>query len=165
MAENRVIGRGNTLPWRIPTDMRHFMRTTMGKPVLMGRKTFESMKAPLPGRTNLVLTQDPGWQRDGVIVVHSFDEGIERAEQQCLIDGQDEMMVAGGAGVYELALPRADRLHVTFVHGAPDGDTFFPEVDFAAWHEVSRQDFPASDQDSLGGSICLYERHPASIAG
>jgi len=100
MAENRVIGRDNSLPWRLPNDMRHFMQTTMGRPVIMGRKTFESMKAPLPGRTNIVLTQNPDWQRDGVQVVATLDEAIELAQSQCLIDGVDEVMVIGGAQIY-----------------------------------------------------------------
>ena len=115
MAENRVIGRDNTLPWRLPDDMRHFMNTTMGKPVLMGRKTFESMKSALPGRTNIVMTRDPNWHREGVKVVADLDAGIELAESQGLIDGVDEIMIIGGAEIYALALPRATRLYLTQV--------------------------------------------------
>ena len=125
MAENRVIGRNNSLPWRLPHDMRHFMKTTMGRPVIMGRKTFESMKSPLPGRTNIVLTQNAQWQRDGVQVVATLDEAIALAESQSLIDGVDEVMVIGGAQIYELALPLADRLYLTTVHAEPQGDVFF----------------------------------------
>ena len=108
MADNGVIGRDNRLPWRLPVDMKHFMSTTMGKPVVMGRKTLESMKAPLPGRTNIVLTRDPLWQRDGVQVVRDLPAALDLAEQHGLIDGVDETMVIGGAEVYALALPIAE---------------------------------------------------------
>ena len=139
MAENRVIGRNNSLPWRLPNDMRHFMQTTLGRPVIMGRKTFESMKAPLPGRTNIVLTQNPDWQRDGVQVVATLKEAIELAESQGLIDGVDEVMVIGGAQIYEMALPMADKLYVTLVHDEPQGDVFFPEFDLASWVVIAEQ--------------------------
>ena len=139
MAENRVIGRDNTLPWRLPDDMRHFMNTTMGKPVLMGRKTFESMKSALPGRTNIVMTRDPNWHREGVKVVADLDAGIELAESQGLIDGVDEIMIIGGAEIYALALPRATRLYLTQVHAEPKGDVFFPELDLSAWELVMQK--------------------------
>ena len=139
MAENRVIGRDNTLPWRLPDDMRHFMNTTMGKPVLMGRKTFESMKSALPGRTNIVMTRDPNWHREGVKVVADLDAGIELAESQGLIDGVDEIMIIGGAEIYALALPRATRLYLTQVHAEPQGDVFFPELDLSAWELVMQK--------------------------
>lgn len=158
MAENRVIGRDNSLPWRLPGDMRHFMRVTMGKPVLMGRKTFESMKAPLPGRTNIVVTRDQTWQRDSVQVVHSLAEGLELAEQQALIDGQEELMVIGGADIYALALPEADRLYVTHVHDRPEGDVLFPEVDLSTWRCLSSERFEADDKHSSAYTVALYER-------
>jgi len=158
MAENRVIGRDNSLPWRLPTDMRHFMSTTMGKPVLMGRKTMESMKAPLPGRTNIVLTRNTSWQRDGARVVHTLDEALALAEQQCLIDGQDELMVIGGADIYGLCLPLADKLYVTHVSGHPDGDIFFPEFELAQWHCVSRIEYPADARHSAQFAIAEYHR-------
>ena len=139
MAENRVIGRDHTLPWRLPDDMRHFMNTTMGKPVLMGRKTFESMKSALPGRTNIVMTRDPNWHREGVKVVADLDAGIELAESQGLIDGVDEIMIIGGAEIYALALPRATRLYLTQVHAEPQGDVFFPELDLSAWELVMQK--------------------------
>ena len=129
MAENGVIGRDNRLPWRLPVDMKHFMTTTMGKPVIMGRKTLESMKSPLPGRTNIVLTRDPLWQRDGVQVVGELSEALDLAEQQGLIDGVDETMIIGGAEIYALALPLAERLYVTRVHAEPAGDVYFPPID------------------------------------
>lgn len=158
MAENRVIGRDNSLPWRLPTDMRHFMSTTMGKPVLMGRKTMESMKAPLPGRTNIVLTRDTSWQREGARVVHGLDDALALAEQQCLIDGQDELMVIGGADIYSLCLPLADRLYVTHVSGHPEGDVFFPDFDLDHWDCVSRVEHTADERHSADFVIAQYTR-------
>ena len=144
MADNGVIGRDNSLPWRLPVDMKHFMSTTMGKPVVMGRKTLESMKAPLPGRTNIVLTRDPLWQRDGVQVVRDLPAALDLAEQHGLIDGVDETMVIGGAEVYALALPIAERLYVTRVHAQPSGDVHFPPIDFSEWRLLSQQQHPAA---------------------
>ena len=161
MGENRLIGRDNTLPWRLPKDMRHFMNITMGKPVLMGRKTFESMKAALPGRTNIVLTRDTAWQRDGVKVVHDLQAGLDLAEQQCLIDGQQEMMVLGGADIYALALPIATRLYITHVHASPDGDVFFPEFDLSGWQCLSEERFAADEKHSCDFTIAAYERNEA----
>lgn len=161
MADNRLIGRDNTLPWRLPTDMRHFMNVTMGKPVLMGRKTFESMKAALPGRTNIVLTRDQTWQRDGVKVVHDLRSGIELAEQQCLIDNQHEVMIIGGADIYALALPLASRLYVTHVHASPDGDVFFPEFDWSDWETLEEDHFEADERHSAAFSIAVYQRKQA----
>jgi dihydrofolate reductase len=148
MAENRVIGRDNTLPWRLPDDMRHFMNTTIGKPVLMGRKTFESMKSALPGRTNIVMTRDPNWQQEGVKVVSDLDAGIELAESQGLIDDVDEIMIIGGAEIYALALPRATRAYLTQVHAEPKGDVFFPELDLSQWQLVRQKKCYADDRHS-----------------
>ena len=122
--------------------MKHFMTTTMGKPVIMGRKTLESMKSPLPGRTNIVLTRDPLWQRDGVQVVGELSEALDLAEQQGLIDGVDETMIIGGAEIYALALPLAERLYVTRVHAEPAGDVYFPPIDLDAWRLLSQQQHP-----------------------
>ncbi len=158
MAENRVIGRDNTLPWRLPDDMRHFMNTTMGKPVLMGRKTFESMKSALPGRTNIVMTRDPSWQREGVKVVADLEAGIELAECQGLIDGVDEIMVIGGAEIYALALPRATRLYLTRVHAEPEGDVFFPELELSAWEMIMQKKCYADDGHSCDYTFENYQR-------
>jgi dihydrofolate reductase len=158
MADNGVIGRDNRLPWRLPIDMQHFMTTTMGKPVIMGRKTLESMKSPLPGRTNVVLTRDPLWQRDGVQVVGDLPEALDLAEQQGLIDGIDETMIIGGAEIYSLALPLAERLYVTRVHTEPAGDVYFPPIDLDAWRLLSHQQHPSDDRHSAPCSIEVYER-------
>ncbi|MEC7106394.1 MAG: dihydrofolate reductase [Pseudomonadota bacterium] len=158
MAENGVIGRNNSLPWRLPVDMKHFMTTTMGKPVVMGRKTLESMKSPLPGRTNIVLTRDPDWQREGVHVVGDLAAALELAEQQSLIDGTDETMIIGGAEIYAQALPLADRLYVTRVHDSPLGDVYFPPVEFADWRLLSQQQHEADERHSAPCTIEVYER-------
>ena len=158
MADNGVIGLDNGLPWRLPVDMKHFMTTTLGKPVVMGRKTLESMKSPLPGRTNIVLTRDPSWQRDAVQVVRDLPAAMALAEQQGLIDGVDEAMVIGGAEIYALALPIAERLYVTRVHAQPAGDVYFPPIDLTAWRLLSQQQHPADERHSASCSIEVYER-------
>ena len=158
MADNGVIGLDNGLPWRLPVDMKHFMTTTLGKPVVMGRKTLESMKSPLPGRTNIVLTRDPNWQRDGVLVVRDMPAAMALAEQQGLIDGVDEVMVIGGAEIYALALPMAERLYVTRVHAQPAGDGYFPPIDLGAWRLLSQQQHAADERHSAACSIEVYER-------
>ena len=158
MADNGVIGLDNGLPWRLPVDMKHFMTTTLGKPIVMGRKTLESMKSPLPGRTNIVLTRDPNWQRDGVLVVRDMPAAMALAEQQGLIDGVDEVMVIGGAEIYALALPMAERLYVTRVHAQPAGDVYFPPIDLGAWRLLSQQQHPADERHSAACSIEVYER-------
>ncbi len=158
MARNRVIGRDNQLPWRLPRDMQYFVSTTMGKPVIMGRRTFESMKAPLAGRTNIVVTRDPDYRREGVLVAASLEAALELAEAQCRADEGDEAMVIGGAEIYRAALPWATRLYVTLIDVDVEGDTFFPELDLNAWREVSREAFPADDANRLPFSIVVYER-------
>ena len=158
MADNGVIGLDNGLPWRLPVDMKHFMTTTLGKPVVMGRKTLESMKSPLPGRTNIVLTRDPSWQRDGVQVVRDLSAAMTLAEQQGLIDGVDEVMVIGGAEIYALALPMAERLYITRVHAQPAGDVYFPPIDLTAWRLLSQQHHQADERHSASCSIEVYER-------
>ena len=158
MADNGVIGLDNGLPWRLPVDMKHFMTTTLGKPVVMGRKTLESMKSPLPGRTNIVLTRDPNWQRDGVLVVRDMPAAMALAEQQGLIDGVDEVMVIGGAEIYALALPMAERLYVTRVYAQPAGDVYFPPIDLGAWRLLSQQQHAADERHSAACSIEVYER-------
>ena len=158
MANNRVIGRGNQLPWRLPKDMQHFIATTMGKPVVMGRKQFESMQAPLPGRTNIVLTRDRHYRRPGIKVVQEFSAAVEFAEQQCVLDGQEQWFVIGGAEIYALGLELATHLYVTFVDADPEGDTFFPEVDWQAWREIDAVDYPRDDAHAYPFRIAEYLR-------
>lgn len=127
MAENRVIGRDNALPWRLPSDMKHFKELTIGHTVIMGRKTYDSMGQPLVERRNVVISRDPGLAYDGAEVVSSLDDALGLAA------GEDEVFVAGGAEIYRLALPRADRIYLTVVHTAVEGDTHFPEFDMEEW--------------------------------
>ena len=139
-ADNDVIGRGNALPWDLPADLRHFKRRTLGRPVLMGRRTFESIGRPLPGRRTLASTRDPAYSADGVRVVHSLDEALELAADIALIDGSEELMVIGGAEIYAQALPRASRISLTRVHVMPEGDTWLPPIDWSCWREVAREE-------------------------
>ncbi|MGD8829927.1 MAG: dihydrofolate reductase [Pseudomonadales bacterium] len=158
MAENGVIGRDATLPWRLPMDMQFFMTATMGKPVIMGRRTFESMKAPLPGRTNIVITRDPDYSRTGIKVAANFAEALKIARAQCVVDGTDEIMIAGGADIYRLGLAVATRLYVTRVHADVEGDTYFPEVDFSLFEEARTESFPADEHHEYPFSISVYNR-------
>lgn len=158
MAQNRVIGRDNKLPWYLPNDLKYFKRMTTGKPVIMGRKTFESIGRPLPNRTNIVVTRDAGFDAEGVKVVHSLDDAIELAESETLINGGDEVIVMGGAEIYRQALPRADRLYVTLVHAEVDGDAFFPEIELNAYRELAREDYAAEGPNPYDYSFVVYER-------
>jgi dihydrofolate reductase len=129
MASNGVIGRDNTLPWHLPEDLRHFKAVTLGKPVLMGRRTFESIGKPLPGRTNLVLTHNRAWHAEGAVTLHSMEEALSRAE------GEPDLAGIGGAEIFRLLLPRATRIYLTRVHAEIPGDTVFPSLDPTQWAE------------------------------
>lgn len=157
-AQNRVIGRDNALPWYLPNDLKYFKQTTLGKPIIMGRKTYESIGKPLPGRTNIVITRQADYQPEGVKVVHSVAEARDLAASVCLIDGQEEAMIMGGAEIYTLALPDADRLYLTEVHADVDGDAYFPEYDKAEWLEVSREDFSAEGPNPYNYSFVVYDK-------
>jgi len=157
-AENGVIGRNNALPWHLPQDLRYFKRVTMGKPIVMGRKTFESIGRPLPGRTNIVITRNPDFAAEGVRVVGSLDEALRLAGDIALIDGAQELVVIGGAGIYKAAIPRADRLYITEVHASVEGDAFLPEIDWAHWHEVGRERHAASGPNPYEYSFVVYHR-------
>ncbi|WP_299595030.1 dihydrofolate reductase [uncultured Microbulbifer sp.] len=157
MARNRAIGRENTLPWRISGDLQFFKRTTMGKPIVMGRKTFESIGRPLPGRPNIVITRNPQWGADGVTVVSSLASALDAASRDAGRDGADEVMVIGGAEIYRQAMPLAGRLYVTEVDAEVEGDAFFPSLD-ASWQEVSRDCYQASDNDEYNYCLVQYDR-------
>lgn len=158
MARNRVIGRNNALPWYLPEDLKYFKRTTLGKPIIMGRKTFESIGKPLPGRANLVVTRNQEWQHAGVRVFHDLASAYRSAEAQAEIDGVDEVMVIGGGEIFTEALPDADRLYLTEVHADVAGDAYFPEVDWDQWQEVSRKDHSASENNPYDYSFVTYDR-------
>ena len=158
MAENRVIGRNNSLPWHLPEDLRHFKHATMGNCIIMGRKTWESIGRPLPGRTNIVITTNPDYEAEGARVVGSLPDAIKLAETISLIDGSEEAFVIGGAGIYRAALPLANRFHLTRVHAQVEGDTLLADFDETQWQEVERQDFQHTDSNPYDYSICILER-------
>ncbi len=157
-ADNRVIGRNNQLPWYLPEDLKYFRKITYGKPVIMGRRTFDSIGRPLPGRANIVVTRHPEDLPAGVTGVTTLAEAYRRAEADALVNGEEEFVVMGGAQIYALALPDADRLYVTHVRADVDGDTYFPEVDWAAFAEVSRQSFEASGPNPYDYDFVVYDR-------
>ncbi len=152
MSENRVIGQDGALPWRLPLDMRHFKDLTTGHTVIMGRKTFETLPAALPNRRNIVMTRDASYHPDGAEVARSLDDALQRAA------GDDEVFVAGGGEVYRLALPRADRLYLTFVHISVDGDTHFPPFDDRQWRLVRDERHEPDDRHAHAFSFRTYER-------
>ncbi len=143
MAENRVIGVENDLPWHIPEDLKRFKALTMGKPVIMGRKTFQSIFArlgkPLPGRTNIVVSRS-GFEEDGVLSCVDIEHAVDTARHIAALNDQDEVFIIGGAQVYAQALPLADRLYLTEVRVSPEGDAFFPEIAPSEWMETARED-------------------------
>ncbi len=157
-AQNGVIGRNNALPWHLPEDLRYFKRVTMGKPIVMGRKTFESIGRPLPGRTNIVISRRPDYAPAGVRVVPGLDEALALASEVAVIDGSSELMVIGGAQIYAAAIPRADRLYFTEVHADVEGDATLPDIAWQDWHEVSRQRFSAEEPNPYDYSFVIFER-------
>jgi dihydrofolate reductase len=158
MSRNRVIGRNNALPWHLSEDLRYFKRVTMGKPIIMGRKTWESIGRPLPGRTNIVITRDQNFQAGGARVVHSLDDALRLAEHVGVIEGAEEVIVIGGAEIYALALPKAERLYLTQVHAEVEGDAWFPEFDLSQWQELSREEFKAEGPNPYPYSFIVLER-------
>lgn len=156
--EGGLIGRCGALPWRLPADLRHFRRITMGKPVLMGRRTWDSIGRALPGRENIVISRNPGFVAQGAAVVHSFDAGYALALEHMHHAGADEVMVIGGGVVYAEALPAADRLYLTRVHTRSDGDTYLPAIDWAQWSEVSRESWPADAQNEFAMTFLRFDR-------
>lgn len=161
-SQNRVIGINNKLPWYLPEDLKYFKQITQGKPIIMGRKTYESIGRPLPGRTNIVITRDSEYQMPGVKVVHSLDQALALAEQQALVDGSEEALVIGGSEIYALTLPQADRLYLTQVHAQVEGDAFFPALDKDQWQEMLRQDFSADGPNPYDYSFIVYQRADTS---
>jgi len=158
VAANNVIGLAGDMPWRLPSDMAFFKKTTMGKPIVMGRKQFETVGRPLPGRVNIVVSRQEGYQPEGVIVMNDFAAALEHARAIALADGVDEVMIIGGGEIYAMGLSMADRLYITHIETSPEGDTWFPEIDLSHWIEVGKPDIPAGDRDSARFSISIYER-------
>ncbi len=152
VADNGVIGIDNRLPWHLPGDLQWFKRQTLGKPIVMGRRTFQSIGRPLPGRENIVVSRDPDFRAAGCRVVGSLDEALEAAS------GAPEVMIIGGAELYRQTLPRAQRLYLTRVHANVEGDARFPEVDSSQWREVAREDHGADGRNPYDYSFVILER-------
>ena len=161
MTPERVIGKNGGLPWKLPADLRSFRKRTMGHPVIMGRKTFESIGKPLDGRLNIVLSLSNDYVAEGCLVVRSPEEALRRAVRASdLSIDPKEIMVIGGAAVFEAFLPRAGRLYVTWVHASIDGDTFFPPTDWSLWQEVERADHRADERNPHDYSFVVLEPRP-----
>lgn len=158
VAENGVIGKDNWMPWHIKSEFQYFKNTTMGRPIVMGRKSFEALGKPLPGRQNIVVTRDKNYKAAGVIVTHSVEEGIDIARGIAEKDGVDELFIGGGSEIYRLSLPDADRLYLTEIHLKPDGDTYFPPFDRGDWKEVKREFHPKKDGETADYTITVLER-------
>ncbi|MBI6851727.1 dihydrofolate reductase [Pseudomonas cichorii] len=157
LGENRVIGVDNSMPWHLPGDFKYFKATTLGKPIIMGRKTWDSLGRPLPGRLNLVVSRQADLQLEGAEVFASLEAAVVRAEQWAQEQGVDEVMLIGGAQLYAQGLPDADRLYLTRVALSPEGDAWFPEFDAAEWALVSESPNPAQD-DKPAYSFEVWER-------
>ena len=158
VARNGVIGSAQSIPWRIPSDFAFFKRMTMGKPMIMGRKQYETVGRPLPGRTNIVVTRQAGFAPDGVEVVACLDAALARAEEIAAADGAPEIMVIGGGEIYRQLLPRADRLYLTHVELAPEGDVLFPPIDPQIWQVVDEPTIEPSPKDEAVYRVKVYER-------
>lgn len=144
LAQNRVIGRDNQLPWHLPADLKHFKALTLGKPIIMGRKTWDSLGRPLPGRLNLVVSRQPGLRLDGAEVFASLEAAIARADQWARAQGVDELMLIGGAQLYSQALEQAERLYLTRVALNPEGDAWFPDFSEADWRRAAVDEQPGT---------------------
>jgi dihydrofolate reductase len=158
VAENGVIGRDNAIPWRLKSDLQRFKTMTLNKPVVMGRRTFESLRRPLPGRTNIVITRDAGYRAAGAVVATSFENACAIARGDALRRSAADIVMMGGVDVYARSLPIADRLEVTEVHASIEGDRRFPAIDLAQWQEVARVRHPAGPDDSADFSYVTYRR-------
>lgn len=149
--DNRVMGYNNKMPWHLPGDLAYFKKTTMGKPMIMGRKTFESIGKALPGRTNIVITRDLNYKAEGIIIVHSFEEALDVAKKE-----EKEIMIIGGEQIFRLALPIADVLYVTKIQHAFQGDTFFPEIS-DEWKIVSESE-EHETKEGIKFSYLIYQK-------
>jgi dihydrofolate reductase len=158
-AANGVIGVGGALPWRLKSDLSIFKQVTMGKPLIMGRRTWDSLpRKPLPGRTNIVLSRDGTFAPNGAVVCEDFSEAVQIAREQAAEDGADEVCVIGGAEIFALALPRARRLYLTEVEAEPQGDVVFPSFDESSWRETRREAHPAGPDDDHAFVFRVLER-------
>ncbi len=165
MGKNRVIGKNNKMPWHLPADLQWFKSTTMNSPIIMGHKTYESIGRPLPGRLNIVLSRDTHLTIDGCEVANSAEQAIQLAKKElqhaCPEDKQQEVFITGGAYLYELFLPKAERLYLTLIDEDFDGDTYFVDYEQYDWQQVCRKDFPADDKNPHAYSFLTLDRKVA----
>ncbi|MCW4207046.1 MAG: type 3 dihydrofolate reductase [Candidatus Thiodiazotropha lotti] len=157
MAKNGVIGRDNRLPWHLPADLQHFKSLTLGKPILMGRHTWESLPGLLPGRRHIVVTRNQAYLAPGAEVVHSVEEAL------AAVEGEPEIMIVGGSHFYAAMLPRADRLYLTLVDADVEGDVRFPEIDWQEWQEVDRQDHSADEKNAYDYTFVNLIRRASGV--
>ena len=158
VAENGVIGREGTLPWRLKSDMQHFRRLTLNRPVVMGRKTYESIGMPLKDRTNIVISRDPAYLPEGVVTADSLEKAMQLARRDAENRGSDSIAIIGGSGVFAETLAVADRLEITLVHAEPAGDTYFPAIDDKIWRQTRCVRQEAAPGDDADVSFITYER-------
>ncbi|GAK69274.1 dihydrofolate reductase [Agrobacterium rubi TR3 = NBRC 13261] len=160
VAENGVIGRDLDMPWKLSSDLKRFKALTMGKPMIMGRKTFLSVgERPLPGRPHIIISRNPDYRPDGVDVVSSLEDAISLAREKARALGMDEIFVAGGGEIYRQAMPFADQLSVTHVEVSLDGDTFFPDIDPTVFLKTEETPLPAGEKDNYAVRFATYRRH------
>ena len=157
-AENGAIGRGGVLPWHLRSDMRYFREITMGKPIVMGRRTFKSLPRVLDGRLNIVLSRDRGFVAPDAVMAHSLKEGLDAARASAARTGASEIMIIGGEELFREVLPQADRIYLTEVHASPKADTWFPDLDPNEWRELSREAHPAGPKDDHDFSFVVLDR-------
>ncbi len=151
-ANNRVIGKDNDMPWHLPADLAYFKKTTLGKPIIMGRKTFQSIGRPLPGRKNIVISRDENFQAEGVAVVNSVEAALS------LVSESEEVMVIGGGAIYQHCLGAAQRLYITHIDAEIDGDTLFPEYDLTVWKKVASDIRPSDEKNQYQLDFSVYEK-------
>ena len=162
VAENRVIGSQQAIPWRIPSDFAYFKRTTLGKPIVMGRKQYETVGRPLPGRTNIVVTRQTGYQREGVLVFNDIELALGKAQEIAQADGVDEIMIIGGGDLYAQLMGRADRLYISHIDISPTGDVLFPAIDCTEWAVVDVPEVAPNPKDEASYRVKVYERRNAA---
>ncbi len=158
VADNGVIGQGGRMPWRLPAELRHFRTATMGKPVLMGRKTYVPIGRPLAGRTNIVVTRDREFSAAGIVVAASLDAALAVARGDALRRGANEIAIIGGAEIYAQTIPLADRLLISRIHLSPAGDTIFPPIDLTIWQETARSAHAPEPGSEAGFTLITYDR-------
>lgn len=165
VAQNNVIGSQGDMPWQLSTDLKRFKELTMGKPMIMGRKTFQAIGTALPGRTSIVVTRDAKWQAEGVVPVPSIESALALAREVATASKVDEICIVGGGEIYRQSIEHADVLHITQVQAQPQGDTVFPEVDPQIWQETHREEVPKGEKDSAATTYLVYRRQDAADGG